>query len=188
MLRQPMEDKLVSISRVRYQITYPCNFMLVASMNPCPCGFYGLPGDRCNCMPYAITRYRSRVSGPLMDRIDIHLSVQPVPEENLLSDYISERSESIMQRVIDARAIQKLRFKSGMYTNSRMTPAQIRLYCKLDSNGKKLLSAAITKLGLSARGYSKVLKVARTIADLDSSNAISSLHLAEAIQYRVETI
>ena len=188
MLRQPMEDRVVSISRIRYQISYPCNFMLIASMNPCPCGFYGLSGDRCTCMPYAITRYRSRISGPLMDRIDIHLSVQPVSEENLLSDAISESSESIMQRVINARAIQKLRFETSAYTNSRMTPAQIRKYCKLDSNGKKLLATAISKLGLSARGYSKVLKVALTIADLDGSSSISNLHLAEAIQYRTETI
>lgn len=188
MLRQPMEDRSVSISRIRYQVIYPCNFMLVASMNPCPCGFYGLPGDRCSCMPYAVTRYRSRVSGPLMDRIDIHLSVQPVTQENLLSESVAEESESIMKRVTKARVIQKHRFQGNTYTNSQMTPAQIRQYCKLDANGKKLLSAAIAKLGLSARGYSKVLKVARTIADLDGCNSISSLHLAEAIQYRAETI
>ena len=123
-----------------------------------------------------------------MDRIDIHLSVQPVSEDNLLSDNIAESSESIMQRVVKARTIQKIRFEDSAYTNSQMTPSQIRQYCKLDSNGKKLLSAAINKLGLSARGYSKVLKVALTIADLDGSAAISSLHLAEAIQYRAETL
>ncbi len=188
MLRQPMEDRYISISRIRYQIEYPCNFMLIASMNPCPCGFYGLSGDRCTCMPYVITRYRSRISGPLMDRIDIHLSVQPVSEDNLLSDDVAEPSEAILQRVINARSIQKLRFEGSSRTNSQMTPAQIRLHCKLDASGKKLLSAAITKLGLSGRGYSKILKVARTIADLDGCNSISSLHLAEAIQYRAETI
>lgn len=188
MLRQPMEDRVVSISRIKYQIEYPCNFMLIGSMNPCPCGFYGLQGDRCTCMPYVINRYRSRISGPLMDRIDIHLSVQPVSEDNLLSDSIAESSATIMQRVINARAIQKLRFEGSAQTNSRMTPAQIRQHCKLDSNGKKLLSAAITKLGLSARGYSKILKVALTIADLEGSASISSQHLAEAIQYRAETI
>lgn len=188
MLRQPLEDKVVSISRIRYQVTYPCNFMLIASMNPCPCGYYGVPGDRCTCMPYAITRYRSRVSGPLIDRIDIHLSVQPVTQENLLSESVAECSGSIKQRVIDARIIQKNRYKNSCYTNSQMTPVQIREYCKLEESGKKLLSSAISKLGLSARGYSKILKVARTIADLQGCPSILSSHLAEAIQYRAETI
>lgn len=188
MLRQPLEDKIVSISRVKYQVSYPCNFMLIASMNPCPCGYYGLPGDRCSCMPYAIKRYRSRISGPLIDRIDIHLSVQPVTQDNLLSDNIAESSNSIKERVINARKIQKKRFNGNSFTNSQMTPAQIKDYCKLEEKGKNLLSNTVSKLGLSARGYSKILKVARTIADLEGANSILSLHLAEAIQYRAETI
>lgn len=183
-LRQPMEDRCVSISRLKYKITYPANFMLVASMNPCPCGYYGQPGDRCTCTQYQIARYNSKLSGPLMDRVDLLCDVNPVPADLLTGESIAESSYNIRMRVERARSIQIKRFNGRIATNSQMTPSDLRLYCKVGKTDSEFLSRAITKLALSARAYSRILKVARTIADLDDSDKITSTHLAEAIQYR----
>lgn len=188
MLRQPLEDRRVSISRARYKVTYPCNFMLVASMNPCPCGYYGLPGDRCSCTPYGVAKYVSRISGPLMDRIDLNVEVNPIPGDRLLGEERAEVSGKIRARVIAAREIQYNRFKGKINTNSQMSPADIARYCPLGPSEKQLVSVAINRLNLSARGFSKILKVARTIADLDNSAKILVSHLAEAIQYRAASL
>ncbi|MDD3300824.1 MAG: YifB family Mg chelatase-like AAA ATPase [Bacteroidales bacterium] len=184
MLRQPLEDRKISISRARYKVTYPCNFMLVASMNPCPCGYYGLPGDRCSCTPYSVARYVSRISGPLMDRIDLNIEVSPIPGDRLLGEERAEPSCAIRERVVVAREVQFSRFKGKINTNSQMGPSDIARYCPLGPSEKQLLSMAMNRLNLSARGFGKILKVARTIADLDNSANILAAHLAEAIQYR----
>ncbi len=183
-LRQPLEDKTISISRARYKVSYPCDFMLVASMNPCPCGYHGVPGKECSCMPYEISRYRSRISGPLLDRIDLNMEVNPIPGDRLMGEERMECSTAIRERVIAARDVQCRRFKGRINTNSQMKTMDIARYCRLGSAEKKLLSNAINRFDLSARGFTEILKVARTIADLDSSQEISSSHLAEAIQYR----
>ncbi len=183
-LRQPLEDREISISRLKYKFTYPCNVMLVASMNPCPCGYFGQSDGRCTCTPYLVNRYLSRISGPLLDRIDIRIEVNPIPGERLLSDERCESSASIKERVEAARSIQMERFNGRISTNSQMNTADIRKYCHLGPTEQKLLAAAISKLNLSARGYNKILKVARTIADFDRSDLITTTHLAEAIQYR----
>jgi magnesium chelatase family protein len=183
-LRQPLEDKTISISRARYKVSYPCNFMLVASMNPCPCGYHDVPGKECSCMPYEISRYRSRISGPLLDRIDLNMEVNPIPGDRLMGDERMECSTAIRERVIAARDVQSRRFSGRINTNSQMKTMDIARYCRLGSAEKKLLSNAINRFDLSARGFTEILKVARTIADLDSSQEISSSHLAEAIQYR----
>ena len=183
-LRQPLEDREISISRLNYKFTYPCNFMLVASMNPCPCGYYGQPGDRCTCTPYAVNRYLSRISGPLLDRIDMRIEVNPIPGERLLSDEKAEPSASVKERVTAVRELQQERFNGRINTNSQMNSSDIRTFCRLGHSEQKLLSVAINRLKLSARGYNKILKVARTIADFDRSDLITTTHLAEAIQYR----
>jgi magnesium chelatase family protein len=185
-LRQPLEDKIITISRSRYTVEYPANFMLVAAMNPCPCGYYNLPEKACVCTIGQIKRYLNKISGPLLDRIDIHLEVIPVSFEKLSSESKGESSATIRERVINTRNIQKERFKDypGIYTNSQMTPQLIDKFCKLDSESQTLLKAAIEKLGLSARAYSRILKVSRTIADMDNSLNIKPHHIAEAIQYR----
>jgi len=183
-LRQPMEERVISISRLKYKYVYPCNFMFVASMNPCPCGFYGQPGDKCICTPYSINHYLSKISGPMLDRIDMKIEVNPIPGERLLSDEQAESSSSIKKRVTAARELQQKRFKGKINTNAQMSTPDIRIYCKLGKTEQKLLSTAIDKMNLSARGYHKILKVARTIADLDHSEYITTIHLAEAIQYR----
>lgn len=186
MLRQPMEDREISISRAHYKVTYPANFMFVASMNPCPCGFFGVTDGDCHCTPYALSRYLSKISGPLLDRIDIRVEVLPVEKETLLHESKGETSKEIAERVAKARAIQRARFSGAeRRTNSQMGPREIKLFCKLDRDGHRVLSKAIDTLNLSARGYSRALKVARTIADLDSSKEIKLAHIAEAIQYRV---
>lgn len=184
-MRAPIEDGIVSISRVNASLTYPCNFMLVASMNPCPCGFYGSPDKECNCSPQSIQKYMGRISGPLLDRIDIQVEVTPVKYEKLQNSNEAETSEQIKQRVNKARKIQLERYKGlEIYSNSQLTPKLIEEYCKLDSKSKKILQKAFESLGLSARAHGRILKVARTIADLEGKENIEVSHISEAIQYR----
>lgn len=185
-MRQPLEDRIVTISRAKFTVEYPASFMLVASMNPCPCGFYNHPEKDCVCSPGVVQKYLSKISGPLLDRIDIHLEVIPVSFEKLTDNRPSETSESIRNRVIEARKIQDERFKEieGVYSNSQMSSKMIREFCGIDKPGELLLKNAILKLGLSARAYDRILKVSRTIADLDNSKEIKPHYLAEAIQYR----
>lgn len=184
-LRGPLEDGNITISRVVNTLTYPSQFMLIASMNPCPCGYYGSTEKECSCTPSMINRYLHKVSGPLLDRIDIHIEVEPVKYQELDADIKNETSEEIKQRVNEAREIQLERYKYlSIYSNSELDSALIEKYCKLDSKGKQILESAFEKLRLSARAYTKVLKVARTIADLDKSNNIEYKHIAEALQYR----
>jgi len=184
-LRQPMEDGMVSISRAAGTVTYPCAVMLVCAMNPCPCGFFGHPTRRCTCPQGAAQRYLSRVSGPLLDRLDIHMEVPPVDFKRLSSEEQSEPSEVIRGRIERARKIQQERFAgSGIHANGRMSAAQTRAFCRLDEQGRALLESAFAALGLSARAYDKILRVARTIADLEDSGKIEVPHLAEAIQFR----
>jgi len=184
-MRQPLEDGMVTISRASTSITYPCSFMLIAAMNPCPCGFYGDQNKDCSCSPMQIQRYRSKVSGPLLDRIDIHVEVPSVRYKELSSDRAGEKSASIRERVNNARRIQTERFADlPIYSNSQMTPRLVRKYSKPDETGFSLLEKAIDKLGLSARAYDRILKVARTIADLEESENVHSHHISEAIQYR----
>ena len=184
-LREPIEDKYVSISRLQYKTVYPSNFMLVASMNPCPCGYYGTNTDKCTCSKTAIERYLNKISGPLLDRIDIHIEVKPVEYKKLDSKSKIESSKQIKQRVNKAKRIQYLRYRNeGIYSNSQLTPKMIEKYCYLNDECKKILELAFYKLNLSARAYSKILKVARTIADLDGMQNIEKHHLTEAIQYR----
>ncbi|MBS1795040.1 MAG: YifB family Mg chelatase-like AAA ATPase [Acidobacteria bacterium] len=185
-LRQPMEDKQVTIARAATSLTFPSSFMLVASMNPCPCGYYG-SGRECKCSPPVIQRYVGRISGPLMDRIDIHIDVPAVNFKELRGKGVpaGEASETVRERVIRARSIQLNRFAGeNVFSNSAMTPAQIRRFCALDADGENLLERAMLKQGLSARAHDRILKVARTIADLDASQEIRPHHLSEAINYR----
>lgn len=184
LLRQPLEERVISLSRANYKITYPCDFQLIATMNLCPCGYHGDSSGRCSCSPYMISRYAAKVSGPLLDRIEMRMDVNAVPAERLLNNSLAENSSVIKARVVAARAIQKGRFDGRSSTNSRMTPAEVKKHCPLGPSESRLLATAISKLNLSARGYSKILKVARTIADLDNTPHISAAHLAEAIQYR----
>ena len=184
-LRGPLEDREVTISRINASLTYPCNFMFVASMNPCPCGFYGSKDKECTCSPEAISRYMGRISGPLLDRIDIQVEVTPVKYQKLASDENVETSEEIKARVDKARKIQIERYKEhGIFSNSELTPHLSNIYCKLDLKSKEIVQNAFERLGLSARGYGRILKVARTIADLDGKEDIEARHIAEAIQYR----
>ena len=184
-LRGPLEDKIVNISRVNGTISYPADVMLVSSMNPCPCGFYGSGEKECICTPQVISRYMEKISGPLLDRIDIHIEAKPVKYEKISSTEITESSETIKKRVDKARKIQLERYKEfEFFSNSGLTPKLIEKYCKIDDKGKNLLENAFKKLGLSARAYGRILKVARTIADLENEENINNKHLAEAIQYR----
>ena len=184
-LRGPLEDGVVTISRVNGSFTYPCEFMFVASMNPCPCGYYGSSDKECSCNPEAITKYMGKISGPLLDRIDIQIEVSPVKYEKLGNDEMPESSAEIKKRVNEARIIQRKRYeKENIYSNSSLTPNLITKYCALDKESKELLKNAFEKLGLSARAYGRILKVARTIADLEKSENIQKSHIAEAIQYR----
>lgn len=183
-LRQPLEDKKVTISRAQGTLTYPADFMLVAAMNPCPCGYYG-ENNRCRCTTNEIVKYHNKISGPLLDRIDIQVDVSPVNYYDLDSNIKSESSEEIRKRVINAHIIQQERFKNDNITfNSQMTPSQIDKYCVLGEKEKSIMKKAFDNLNLSARGYHKILKLARTIADLDNSENINVKHIAEAIQYR----
>lgn len=184
-LRQPIEDGVISISRAMAKFQYPCSLMVIAAMNPCPCGYYGHPTRPCTCPPGAAQRYLNRVSGPLIDRLDIHISVPPVDFQNLSSDRKSEPSSEIKKRVEKARAVQHERFKgTGITCNAKMDAASTRKYCKLTSNAMYILQAAFERLSLSARAYDKILRIARTIADLDDSTQIDTKHITEAIQYR----
>jgi magnesium chelatase family protein len=184
-LRQPLEDKVVTISRAQGTLTFPANFQLVAAMNPCPCGYFGDPTHACTCAPAAVTKYQRRISGPLLDRIDIHVEVPRVDYEKLSDSRLGESSASIRDRVEHARQTQRERFSGTTLTaNADMHPAQVRQYCVLDEPCRNLMRAAMNQLQLSARAYHRILKLARTIADLAGSAAISPLHLAEALQYR----
>ena len=184
-LRGPLEDKKITISRVNASLTYPCNFMLVASMNPCPCGYYGSKEKECTCLPDAITRYINKISGPLLDRIDIQVEVNQVKYQNLEDDRPAESSHEMKERVNKARKLQQERYKNyGIYSNSELTPKLINEYYKIDSKTSKILEDAFNRLGFSARAYNRILKVARTIADLDEKQNIELKHVAEAIQYR----
>lgn len=184
-LRGPLEDRNITISRVNATLTYPSNFMLIASMNPCPCGYYGSKEKECTCSEQAITRYMGKISGPLLDRIDIHIEVTPVKYQKLDSEEKTESSEEIRKRINKARKIQFERYKQyNIFSNAELTPKLIDKYCKLDKKGKQILQNSFERLGLSARAYGRILKVARTIADLDGKEKIDVNHLAEAIQYR----
>jgi magnesium chelatase family protein len=184
-LRQPLEEKRISISRTKMTVEYPANFMLVCSMNPCPCGNFGDPVKECSCTPQQIQRYSGKISGPLLDRIDIHCEVPTVKYQELSSNRKGEDSSDVRRRVIHARKLQEERFKnSKSFKNADMSSSEIREFCKLDDASKELLKMAMTKLGLSARAYDRILKVARTIADLASAENIKSEHISEAIQYR----
>ncbi|HSR21495.1 MAG TPA: ATP-binding protein, partial [Anaerolineales bacterium] len=198
-MRQPIEDKVVTISRAQGSLTFPANFMLVAAMNPCPCGYFGDAFKACTCAPSAVTKYQKRISGPLLDRIDIHVDVPRVEYQKLSDDRLGEASEMIRARVQAARQRQRGRFdgagnpdagakRSGrppaLLTNADMRVGDIRQHCKLDAAGETLVRAAMGQMNLSARGYHRVLKLARTIADLAASEHIQQMHLAEALQYR----
>ena len=184
-LRQPLEDHLITISRASGTLTFPANFQLIAAMNPCPCGYWGDPTHRCACSPALVTRYQKRISGPLLDRFDIHIEVPRVEYEKLASNRVGEASEVVRQRILAARARQQARFDgTGLTCNADMTPAHIRDFCELDDASKSLMRAAMSQLGLSARAFHRVLKLARTIADLAGADRIQAAHLAEAIQYR----
>lgn len=184
-LRQPMENKSVSVSRSRYAVEYPANFMLIAAMNPCPCGYYNHPTKACVCPPGAVYKYLNRISGPLLDRIDLQIEVTPVPLDDLQTRQTPESSSEIRQRVIAAREIQTRRFAdSGMHTNAMMNSRQLREFCALDDASARLLRQAMERLELSARAYDRILKVARTIADLAGNVSIEPGHIAEAIRYR----
>lgn len=184
-LRGPLEDRVVTISRLYSKVIYPSNFMLIASMNPCPCGYYGSTEKECKCSAVSIEKYLNKISGPLLDRIDLHVEVKPVKYQKLNSENKVESSQQIKQRVNRARRIQFLRYKDlNIFSNSELTPKMIEKYCILDKECKKILELAFNKLGLSARAYTRILKVARTIADLDNKENIEKNHLLEAIQYR----
>ncbi len=185
-MRQPLEDRKISIARAKLSVEYPAGFMLVAAMNPCPCGHYNDPQHPCTCAPGTVHKYLNRISGPLLDRIDIHIEITPVPFDRLADTKEGEKSELIRQRVIRARQIQAERFKytQGIYCNAQMTNKQMRTYCTISPEGQALLRFAMDKFGLSARAYDRILKVSRTIADLDNSPEITTAHLSEAINYR----
>lgn len=185
-LRQPMEERRITISRARFTVDYPASFMLVASMNPCPCGYYNHPEKECVCAPGVVQKYLNKISGPLLDRIDLHVEVTPVSFDELTSTSESEKSEKLRERVIQAREIQQKRYESqkGIHCNAQMSSKQIREVCKINQAGQVLLKTAMEKLGLSARAYDRILKVSRTIADLSKSPNIKIEHLAEAIHFR----
>lgn len=185
-MRQPLEDRKICISRAKFAIEYPASFMLVASMNPCPCGYYNHPTRECVCAPGVVQKYLSRISGPLLDRIDIHIEIIPVPFEKLSEMKDAEPSETIRNRVIQARQIQEERFRDvdGVYCNAQMSSKQLRKYAQPNKAGSELLRNAMQRLSLSGRAYDRILKVSRTIADLDNSENIETHHLAEAINYR----
>ncbi|MFT7086266.1 MAG: magnesium chelatase family protein [Vicingaceae bacterium] len=185
-MRQPIEERRITISRARFTVDYPASFMLVASMNPCPCGYYNHPDRECMCAPGMVHKYLNKISGPLLDRIDLHVEVTPVNFEKLSESRLSEKSEKIRERVVVAREIQTQRYSDypGMHSNAMMGSKQLREICRIDKAGQTLLKQAMEKLGLSARAYDRILKVSRTIADLAGSENIETDHLAEAIQYR----
>lgn len=185
-MRQPMEERKVTISRARIALDFPASFMLIASMNPCPCGYFNHPEKECSCPPGMVQKYLNKVSGPLLDRIDLHVEVTPVAFDELSMVQAAEKSESIRSRVIKAREIQAERFsiRGAVYANAQMSSKMLKEICFIDENSKKMLKSAMEKLNLSARAYDRIIKVSRTIADLDNSNNIKTEHLAEAIHYR----
>ncbi|HPA30111.1 MAG: YifB family Mg chelatase-like AAA ATPase [Bacteroidia bacterium] len=185
-MRQPLEERRVTISRAKFSVEYPASFMLVASMNPCPCGFFNHPEKECVCAPGIVQRYLSKISGPLLDRIDLHVEVTPVSFSELSKKRVSEKSEDIRKRVVEARVIQEERYKEqdGIYCNAQMSSKMLHDICRISDEGNQLLKTAMEKLGLSARAYDRILKVSRTIADLAASPDIKTEHLAEAIHFR----
>ena len=185
-MRQPIENRSITISRAKFTVDYPASFMLITSMNPCPCGYYNHPEKACVCAPGMVQKYLNKISGPLLDRIDLHVEVTPVPFRELSKMRKSEKSSEVRKRVIAARKIQEKRFEEneGIFANAQMSPKQLRTYCRIEDTGQELMKTAMEKLGLSARAYDRILKVSRTIADLDNSENINNEHLAEAIQYR----
>ncbi|MBI2847792.1 MAG: YifB family Mg chelatase-like AAA ATPase [Chloroflexi bacterium] len=184
-LRQPLEDKVVTISRAQGSVSFPANFMLVGAMNPCPCGYYGDPLHQCTCPPSIVSRYQRRISGPFIDRVDIFVEVPHVDYEKLADDKLGEKSEQVQLRIKAARSRQTERFKDTKLTcNAEMTPAEVRDFCKVEESAQSLLKMAMKQLYLSARAFHRILKLARTIADLENADIIKSHHLAEAIQYR----
>ncbi len=185
-MRQPLEERKVSISRAKMAVEFPSNFMLIASMNPCPCGYYNHPDKECVCGPGVVQKYLNKISGPLLDRIDLHVEVTPVSFDQIASTRKSESSDVIRERVIKARERQTERFKdrSDIYSNAMMPPEMVKEVCEIGDAGRALLRTAMDRLGLSARAYDRILKVSRTIADLAGSDDIKIEHLAEAIQYR----
>jgi len=188
-LRQPVEDKVVTISRAQGSVTFPANFMLVAAMNPCPCGYYGDPVKECKCSSSEISRYQKRISGPLLDRIDIFIEVPRVEYEKLTDDTLGESSERVRARVEAARQIQQRRFEgTKLMCNTEMTPIEVKEFCRVDPSAQSLLRTAMKQLHLTARAFHRVLKLARTIADLDGTDIIKANHLAEALQYRQRSL
>ncbi|MGI9542355.1 MAG: YifB family Mg chelatase-like AAA ATPase, partial [Cyclobacteriaceae bacterium] len=185
-MRQPLEERMVTISRARVSVDFPANFMLIASMNPCPCGYYNHPDKECVCSPGVVQRYLNKISGPLLDRIDLHVEVTPVSFDQMTSDRKSEPSEEIRKRVTATRKLQSERFKENpnVFSNAMMGSQMVKQVCQINEAGRNLLKTAMEKLGLSARAYDRILKVSRTIADLAGSQEIKIEHLAEAIQYR----
>ncbi len=185
-MRQPLEDHVITISRAKFTVKFPANFMLVASMNPCPCGYYNHPDRPCQCPPGMVKKYLNRISGPLLDRIDIHIEIIPVPFRELSEAREAEKSETIRERVIRARERQTVRFTGyrGVYSNSQMNSRMLRKYCRLDEASTKILRNAMEHLGLSARAYDRILKVSRTISDLDGEENIQAHHISEAVNYR----
>lgn len=185
-LRQPIEDRVVTVSRAKYTVDYPASFMLVASMNPCPCGYYGHPTKQCSCMPGQVQKYMNKISGPLLDRIDLHIEIQPVEFDEMANISLSESSEEIRRRVVTARMMQQERYKSeaGVYCNAQMNTRLIRQYAWPDEKGMARLKDAMTRLNMSARAFDRILRVARTIADLDFSEKVEVRHISEAISYR----
>lgn len=185
-LRQPLEDRVITISRAKYSVEYPCNFQLIASMNPCPCGYYGDPTHRCVCTPGQIQKYMNKISGPLLDRIDIHCEITPVPFKDISKAQPGEPSAAIRERVIKARDIQTARYKDfkGIHCNAQMTERMLHQFAEPDASSMDMLRMAMERLKLSARAYSRILKVARTIADLDGSEQVQLPHIAEAVGYR----
>lgn len=184
-LRQPLEDGLVTISRAMGSLTFPANIMLVAAMNPCPCGYRGDPKRQCHCNPMQVERYTARISGPLLDRLDIHIEVPPVPFRQLSDQTVGTTSQQMKANVLAAREVQQRRFgKGSLRLNGRMSPSQIRKFCKLESDAESLLKTAMEDMGLSARAHDKILRISRTIADLEGADAIQANHLSEAINYR----
>jgi magnesium chelatase family protein len=185
-MRQPMEERKVTISRAKIALDFPANFMLIASMNPCPCGYYNHPHKECSCAPGVVQKYLNKISGPLLDRIDLHVEVTPVEFDELTTIKNDEKSNKIRDRVIVARNIQINRFKQieGMYSNAQMNSKMLKELCQIDQNATLLVKKAMDKLNLSARAYDRILKVSRTIADLDFSDNITTTHISEAIHYR----
>ena len=185
-LRQPLEDRSITISRAKFTVDYPASFMMVASMNPCPCGYYNHPEKNCVCSPGVVQKYLNKISGPLLDRIDLHVEVTPVAFSELSSKATGESSNTIRERVIVARKVQEIRFEknNGVHCNAQISSKTLKEICEIDQSGRDLLKKAMDRLGLSARAYDRILKVARTIADLEGEENIQTNHIAEAIQYR----